>query len=70
MSWWHDIRDWMGGYPYESADRVEIETFLAGLGFRLALAFKDRPNRWVVRSGLLGSGCAEYVFEHQCGSCT
>jgi 2-polyprenyl-6-hydroxyphenyl methylase/3-demethylubiquinone-9 3-methyltransferase len=63
MSWWHDIRDWMGGFPYESAHRVELEAFLARLGFRLTRAFKDRPARWVVRLGLLGSGCAEYVFE-------
>ncbi len=65
MSWWHDIRDWMGGYPYESAGRKEMVAFLERLGFRLTQAFKDRPQRWIVRSGLLGSGCAEYVFERK-----
>lgn len=65
MSWWHDIRDWLGGYPYESASRDEVEAFLERLGFKLTLVLKERPARWLIRSGLLGSGCTEYVFERR-----
>ena len=27
MSWWHDIVDWLGGYPYEFASAGEVFTF-------------------------------------------
>jgi 2-polyprenyl-6-hydroxyphenyl methylase/3-demethylubiquinone-9 3-methyltransferase len=27
MDWNHDLHDWLGGYPYESASAGEIESF-------------------------------------------
>jgi len=37
MSYWTDIRDWLGGYPYEFAATDEIFRFAKGeLGFELA----------------------------------
>ena len=27
MSWWHDIVDWLGGYPYEFASAGEVFQF-------------------------------------------
>lgn len=57
MSFRHDVQDWLGGYPYESASSAEIENFLNRLDFRRRCSFHTDPN-----IGLFGSGCAEYVF--------
>lgn len=54
MDWMHDARDWLGGYPYESATPDEIQTFLEQRGFRLLRSNTSKPN--------LKSGCDEYVF--------
>jgi 2-polyprenyl-6-hydroxyphenyl methylase/3-demethylubiquinone-9 3-methyltransferase len=35
MSWWHDVVDWVGGYPYESATPEEVFRFLRARGFIL-----------------------------------
>ncbi|HYW91795.1 MAG TPA: class I SAM-dependent methyltransferase [Gammaproteobacteria bacterium] len=59
MSWTHDVHDWLGGYPYESASAEEVRERLGQLGFRML-----REN---VRSragiGLFGSGCDEFVAQ-------
>lgn len=60
MDFLHDVRDWLGGFPYESLSEPEVDARLAALGFR-------SERRWVKadvisRLGLLGSGCDEYVF--------
>ena len=60
MSRWHDVHDWLGGYPYESARPREIDTFLTNLGFVKERGFKDYDHR--VAWGLPGSGCAEYIY--------
>ena len=58
MSWWHDQIDWLGGWPYESASPEQVNTFLRDHGFALQASYKTEPFR-----GLLGSMCAEYVFQ-------
>ncbi|TWT61102.1 class I SAM-dependent methyltransferase [Rubinisphaera italica] len=59
MNWRTDVRDWLGGWPYESASQQEVETFVSQLGFeRLPLGKPSPPSKW----GLLGTGCSEYVF--------
>jgi len=35
MSWRIDIRDWLGGYPYEYASVAEVFSFVKRLGFSL-----------------------------------
>jgi 2-polyprenyl-6-hydroxyphenyl methylase/3-demethylubiquinone-9 3-methyltransferase len=35
MSWAIDIRDWLGGYPYEFASVAEVFNFLEPRGFEL-----------------------------------
>lgn len=35
MSYWHDVRDWLGGYPMEFAGHRETETFLRERGLEL-----------------------------------
>jgi 2-polyprenyl-6-hydroxyphenyl methylase/3-demethylubiquinone-9 3-methyltransferase len=58
MSWSHDIHDWLGGYPYESASFDEVVAFMSRLGFKLVRA-NARQRREI---GFFGSGCDEYVF--------
>lgn len=52
MSRWHDIIDWVGGYPYEVAKPEEIFDFYKMKGFTLTK----------LRCGGVGLGCNEYVF--------
>ena len=58
MNWTHDVLDWLGGYPYESASADKIERFVCPLGFRLEQTFgTDSPS-----GGRFGSQNAEYRF--------
>jgi 2-polyprenyl-6-hydroxyphenyl methylase/3-demethylubiquinone-9 3-methyltransferase len=57
MSWYRDRVDWLGGYPYESATPEEIVDFVEHRGGHLQKTVGTEPS-----FGLLGSGCAEYVF--------
>jgi 2-polyprenyl-6-hydroxyphenyl methylase/3-demethylubiquinone-9 3-methyltransferase len=55
MNRWHDIIDWVGGYPYEVATVDEIFEFYKAMGFSLAR----------VKSGGVGLGCNEFVFRRE-----
>jgi 2-polyprenyl-6-hydroxyphenyl methylase/3-demethylubiquinone-9 3-methyltransferase len=55
MSYWHDIIDWIGGYPFEVAKPEQVFDFYRTRGFQL-----ERLNTC---GG--GSGCNEYVFARQ-----
>ena len=52
MSYWHDLVDWIGGYPFEVACPEQIFDFLRARGFRL-----DR-----LKTCAGGLGCNEFVF--------
>lgn len=52
MSRWHDIIDWVGGYPYEVATPDEIFEFYKARGFSLTK----------LKTGGVGLGCNEFVF--------
>ena len=52
MSKWHDIVDWVGGYPFEVAKPEEVFDFLRARGFQL--------ERLLTLAG--GYGCNQYVF--------
>jgi predicted RNA methylase len=56
MDMYHDTRDWLGGYPYESISPQEAMTFMHKLGFEPIRSFVC-PS-----VGLLGAGCDEYSF--------
>lgn len=56
MDFLHDVRDWIGGYPYESISGSELEALLQPAGFMRVSATIKR------RSGLFGSGCDEFVY--------
>jgi 2-polyprenyl-6-hydroxyphenyl methylase/3-demethylubiquinone-9 3-methyltransferase len=55
MNRWHDIIDWVGGYPYEVATVDEIFEFYRIKGFSLCK----------IKSGGVGLGCNEFVFEQK-----
>ena len=52
MSHWHDIIDWVGGYPYEVATPEQIFDFFQARGFTLTK----------MKCGGVGLGCNEFVF--------
>lgn len=55
MNRWHDIIDWVGGYPYEVATPDEIFDFYSAKGYLLTK----------LKCGCVGLGCNEFVFEKQ-----
>jgi len=57
MDMYHDTRDWLGGYPYESISPTEAMNYMKKLGFRPVRPFVEYPC-----IGLLGTGCDEYSF--------
>lgn len=52
MSRWHDVLDWVGGYPYECATPEGIFDFYRSRGFTLTR----------MKCGGVGLGCNEFVF--------
>jgi 2-polyprenyl-6-hydroxyphenyl methylase/3-demethylubiquinone-9 3-methyltransferase len=52
MDFYHDVIDWVGGYPYEYANRTEITEYLKELGFDLIRFFPPT----------VPTGCMEFVF--------
>jgi 2-polyprenyl-6-hydroxyphenyl methylase/3-demethylubiquinone-9 3-methyltransferase len=56
MEFLHDVRDWIGGYPYESIAPRELARLVEPLGFELVTQNVRR------RSGLFGSGNDEYLY--------
>jgi len=53
MSPWHDVVDWVGGYPFEVATPAQIFAFVHAKGFQL--------EKLKTCSG--GIGCNEFVFK-------
>ena len=58
MSVWHDLVDWVGGYPFEVAKPEEIFDFYRKKGFEL-LSLKTCAG---------GLGCNEYIFAKRKGT--
>jgi 2-polyprenyl-6-hydroxyphenyl methylase/3-demethylubiquinone-9 3-methyltransferase len=52
MSFWYDVVDWVGGYPYEYASRPRIEEVITHAGFT--------PTQFV--RAQVPTGCNEFVF--------
>jgi 2-polyprenyl-6-hydroxyphenyl methylase/3-demethylubiquinone-9 3-methyltransferase len=57
MDFMTDVRDWLGGYPYDSISEPEVRAIGQQLHLRLVRSFCHKPG-----IGLLGTGCDEYVF--------
>jgi 2-polyprenyl-6-hydroxyphenyl methylase/3-demethylubiquinone-9 3-methyltransferase len=62
MDFFHDAHDWLGGYPYESVSPAEMDEFMASIGFTRTRAFVEHGRIFGRHSGILGSGCDEYVY--------
>ena len=60
MNFTHDMHDWLGGYPYETADADTIKEKLSSLDFREVRSFVLPKT-----IGLFGTGCNEFVFERR-----
>jgi 2-polyprenyl-6-hydroxyphenyl methylase/3-demethylubiquinone-9 3-methyltransferase len=60
MSFSHDVHDWLGGYPYETATATEIHDRVCSMGF-----IEERSFRLPKTFGLFGSGCHEFVFQRE-----
>jgi 2-polyprenyl-6-hydroxyphenyl methylase/3-demethylubiquinone-9 3-methyltransferase len=52
MSFWHDVIDWVGGYPYEYATAEAVIRFVEPRGFRLERMLPAQ----------VPTGCNEFVF--------
>jgi 2-polyprenyl-6-hydroxyphenyl methylase/3-demethylubiquinone-9 3-methyltransferase len=52
MSRWHDLVDWVGGYPFEVAKPEQVFDFLKRRGFAL--------EKLSTAGG--GLGCNQFVF--------
>lgn len=55
MNRWHDIIDWVGGFPYEVATPDDIFEFYKKRGFSLTK----------IKTGAVGLGCNEFVFRNR-----
>lgn len=52
MSFYYDVIDWIGGYPYEYASTKEITEYIEKFGFKVV-----KINKTI---GM--TGCNEFVF--------
>jgi SAM-dependent methyltransferase len=62
MDFYHDVRDWIGGYPYESITPQELVALMSPLGLEVEAQFVKK------RSGLFGSGNDEYRLRSACAA--
>jgi len=62
MDFYHDVHDWMGGWPYESISPAEVEALMKALGLEKVRSFVGRGRFFGRHSGIFGSGCDEFVY--------
>lgn len=65
MDFYHDVHDWMGGWPYESISAPEVGDLMRELGFVPERSFVRKGRVFGRDSGLFGSGCDEYVYRRR-----
>ena len=58
MDFYHDVHDWLGGYPYESISFEEISKIMDKFGYKMIRSFQVKKQ-----IGFFGTGCDEYVFK-------
>ncbi|MHC6154913.1 class I SAM-dependent methyltransferase [Bradyrhizobium elkanii] len=64
MNFSHDVHDWLGGFPYETASPEELNRRICAMGFSEEVALPIS----VPLGGLFGSGCHEVVFRRNTSS--
>ncbi len=57
MNYINNVRDWLGGYPYESISPAEVKKFMTSIDFA-----HERSDTRPYSTGLFGSGCDEFVY--------
>ena len=62
MDFYHDVHDWMGGWPYESISPEKVRQLMQRLNFSEVRSFVGHGQLWGKYSGIFGSGCDEYVY--------
>lgn len=65
MDFYHDVHDWMGGWPYESISPERVRRLMHGLGFYEIRSFISGGRLLGRYSGIFGSGCDEYVYHRE-----
>ncbi|MCB0310981.1 MAG: hypothetical protein KDD42_07090, partial [Bdellovibrionales bacterium] len=62
MSFYHDLVDWIGGYPYEYVKRQDLEKLLHDNGFRVLRCIMPRvPTgnwQWICKRDLGRHSCS------------
>ena len=69
MDFYHDVHDWMGGWPYESVLPSEVEELMRPLSFEPERSFVRKGRLFGRDIGMFGSGCDEYVYRRIDGIC-
>jgi 2-polyprenyl-6-hydroxyphenyl methylase/3-demethylubiquinone-9 3-methyltransferase len=54
MNWWNDVKDWLGGYPYEYAKAEAMVDYFRNNNYKV-LKIKDCHN---------GIGCNEFLVKN------
>ncbi len=63
MDFYHDVHDWLGGYPYESISPDEVESYMQSMRYKAVRQFLTTKHQIFGRQiGYLGTGCDEYVY--------
>jgi len=63
MDYFHDLHDWMGGWPYEAIEPAEVAQLMASHGLEPELVPARPAGKRSGRPlGVFGSGCDEYVY--------
>lgn len=73
MDFYHDVHDWLGGYPYESISPGEVAKKMAELDLKPVRSFVHRgrfSRLFGIHHGIFGSGCDEYVYTRPAGTST
>lgn len=60
MDFYHDVHDWLGGWPYESISPAEVDQLMRQLGMHKVREFVH-PHKV---TGIFGSGCDEFVYRN------
>lgn len=62
MDFYHDVHDWLGGYPYESISPAEVERAMTKAGLVRVKVLVQHGRVFGRHTGVFGSGCDEYVY--------
>ena len=64
MDYYHDVHDWLGGWPYESISPENVKRVMNELNFSEVRSFVSQGRYFGRNPGIFGSGCDEYVYKH------